>query len=167
MHTQNTLAHTRTHQCTTLPGLSAGGGTANLGFPAATAFLPEPPGRQGAPEAPSVRAQRWREGARAGATHPSPSQARSPLFPHPERGRRAREAPSHRVLQAPILRGRLGPGDDRVPAHGPPRPQGGRASSSLPTAGQAEPCGPQGPRKPTASQACSPAPYPLVSLKVC
>lgn len=45
-------------------------------------------------------------------------------------------------------------------AHGPPRPQGGRASSSLPTAGQAEPCGPQGPRKPTASQGLQPCPLP-------
>lgn len=158
MHTQKIPAHTRTHQCTTLPGLSAGGGTANLGPPAATAFLLEPPGRQGAPEAPSVRDQPWREGARAGATHPPPSQARSPLFPHPERGRRTGEAPSYSVLQAPILRARLGPGDDRVPAHGPPRPQGGRASSSSPTTGPGRTMRPPGPRKPTASQACSPAP---------
>lgn len=69
-HTEHTCTHKDPPSAQLCPGLSAGGGTANLGFPAATTvFLLELPGRQGALEAlPSWPSAEWREGARVPPT---------------------------------------------------------------------------------------------------
>ena len=110
LHTQNThwdpLVHTQ-------PGLRAGGGTADLGpqLPPPSSHSPQA-GRGRPRPLPSRPSPGRREIAGLPPTLPGchpPSQARSPLFPHPEGGQCAWGAPSHRVLQALIVRTHLGP----------------------------------------------------------